>query len=33
LLFDGEYYLDGWGLDDVVEVIDWFGLPNPIHYI
>ena len=20
LLFDGEYYLDGWGLEDVVEV-------------
>jgi len=21
LLVDGEYYLDGWGLDDVVEVV------------
>jgi hypothetical protein len=22
LLVDGEYYLDGWGLDDVVEVVN-----------
>ena len=21
LLVDGEYYLDGWGLDDVVEIV------------
>jgi hypothetical protein len=33
LLVDGEYYLDGWGLDDVVEVVNWFGYPKYSSYI